>query len=56
VVAVPIALANPYLSEDLASLRYTQSADVVTIVNQLTSPTNSCGWSRELHLRRDRGF
>lgn len=31
-------LATPYLSEDLASLRYTQSADVVTIVNQLTTP------------------
>ncbi len=31
-------LSNPYLSEDLASLRYTQSADVVTIVNQLTKP------------------
>jgi hypothetical protein len=38
VVAVPVALSNPYLSEDLASLRYTQSADVVTIVNQLTTP------------------
>jgi hypothetical protein len=38
VVAVPVALANPYLSGDLASLRYTQSADVVTVVNQLTKP------------------
>jgi hypothetical protein len=37
-VTVPIALTNPYLSEDLASLRYTQSADVVTIVNQLSRP------------------
>jgi hypothetical protein len=35
---IPIVISTPYLSEDLASLRYTQSADVVTIVNQLTKP------------------
>jgi hypothetical protein len=38
VVAVPLVLANPYVSQDLASLRYTQSADVVTIVQQLFTP------------------
>lgn len=34
----PVALTTPYQSEDLASLRFTQSADVVTIVNQLYTP------------------
>lgn len=37
-IGAPVALTNPYLSADLASLRYTQSADVVTVVNQLTKP------------------
>jgi len=37
-VTVPEALTTPYLSEDLASLRFTQSADVVTIVHQFFTP------------------
>jgi hypothetical protein len=37
-INAPVELSTPYLSADLASLRYTQSADVVTIVNQLYTP------------------
>ncbi len=37
-ITVPFILTTPYLSEDLASLRYTQSADIVTVVNQLATP------------------
>lgn len=33
-VSTSIALASPYLSAELADLRYTQSADVLTICNQ----------------------
>lgn len=33
-----VELATPYLSEDLANLRFTQSADVVTLVSQLFTP------------------
>lgn len=37
-VAGPVLIATPYLSANLASLRYTQSADVVTVANQLNTP------------------
>lgn len=38
IVAVPVLISSPYLSAQLANLRYTQSADVVTVVNQLNTP------------------
>lgn len=34
VVSTSIAIVSPYLSNELADLRYTQSADVLTVVNQ----------------------
>lgn len=37
-VSAPFKIVTPYLSASLANLRYTQSADVVTIVNQLNTP------------------
>ena len=37
-VTGPFNITTPYLSAQLASLRYTQSADVVTVVNQLNTP------------------
>jgi hypothetical protein len=33
-VSIALAIASPYLSAELADLRYTQSADVLTICNQ----------------------
>lgn len=37
-ISGPVSIVTPYQSEDLASIRYTQSADVVTLVNQLYTP------------------